>query len=262
MFGKSGSRLKSWAEAHHDCVRASKLDIIASTEHVYKNALEAYLFLRGAIEDLPVAVIPGVEWISAEKVEIIFLFDCESSLKNALKILTPFGRSVWDLPELRKDTGGLSVIPHPFTPGKTGAATNLGIDAFQRLLKSADYVEIHNGIARQFEEILFFNLLKPAFPALRRKLEYTDNLPERYRPDEIGWSVGSDAHFPWELTSAGVSENIDREDWFERLRERIHFTKTDLPFQKRPSARLKRNISNMLNVMDEARIKRRLRRGL
>jgi hypothetical protein len=249
-----------WLQEQLKSIANSGLDFLASTEHVYKDALDSYIHLKDTVKDLKVTIIPGVEWISSEKIEIIFLFDSEGALKEALKTLKPFSHSVWDLEKLKNATGSITIIPHPFTPGKTGAANRLGLAGFEKLLETADYVEIHNGLTRQFREFFFFGAFKHFYPRLNQKLKHTAYLPDRYRLESLGWSIGSDAHFPGELYAAGYTDQIDPENWFESLKNRLHFSKVDLPGQEAISSRLNRNFKSLFLVMQEAWLKARFKK--
>lgn len=217
---------------HRKYLKKIGVNYVASTEHAYKNPLDAYLYLRDTADTLDVNIIPGVEWISREGVEIIFLFDSESSLRHGLDYLKPFSGSVWDIKHLKKETDSVTIIPHPFSPGKTGVATMLGKTAFLRLLNDADYVEIHNGLS-----LIFLNFKcvwqKPLNLMNKMKqIQYTFDLPGQFKPDHIGWAVGSDAHFPGHQfivggiddPCSGADETDAVKNGFELLAEKVHFT--------------------------------------
>ncbi|MDR0355239.1 MAG: hypothetical protein LBJ64_05840 [Deltaproteobacteria bacterium] len=240
-------------------IKRANLRYLASTEHVYKNPLESYLYLEELGADLPLTVIPGVEWISRENVEIIFLFDGEASLCSALRTLKPFSHSVWSAAKLAEDLGAVLSVPHPFTPGVTGAANCLGLDAFERLLDMVDYVEIHNGLAKQFKEFLFYDRFGSLFPRHSLKVSQTDQLPSVYRRSDIGWAIGSDAHFPGEIYFAGHHEAMTGSDWFGALKKRLHFQKVDLTLQKPELCRWRRSLASLRTVMNEALIKKKIR---
>jgi hypothetical protein len=235
------------------------LRFLASTEHVYKNPLECYRYLSQATGDLDLTVIPGVEWISRENVELIFLFDSEVALGSALGVLKTFSHSVWEAARLRDDLGAVLIIPHPFTPGVTGAAGNLGLDGFERVMDVADYVEIHNGIAHQFRELYLYSRLGPFFSGHSRRVEHTDRLPARYLRPDIGWSVGSDAHFPGEIYCAGRHADMGGGDWFALLKRRLHFERAEVPGMAPFRGRLGRNVASIGSVFREAMMKKRIR---
>jgi hypothetical protein len=247
--------LKKLLEAHRLSIETSHLNFIASTEHIYKNPLDSYLYLCDLSQNLSVTIIPGLEWISREGVEIIFWFDSRSSLESALKILRPFSHSVWETSRLKQDFGAISCIPHPFTPGKTGAANRLGDKGFKRLLDQTDYVEKHNGISHQFNNLFLYSRLSHLMPSVHRKVELTAHLPEEYCRPDLGWSVGSDAHFPGELYMAGQHEAMIGPCWFEALKARLHFEKAEI-FQNKPQvSHIRRNWSSIMSVINESLIK-------
>jgi hypothetical protein len=259
IFGKKGDRLRKILRRHRGSIAAAGLRFLASTEHVYKNPLECYQLLSEVTADSLLTVIPGVEWISRENVELIFLFDSEEALRSALGTLRTFSHSVWEAGRLREDLGAVLVIPHPFTPGVTGAVGNLGLDGFEKIMDMADYVEIHNGLAHQFRELYLYSHLGPYFARHSRKVEHTDQLPLRYRRPDIGWSVGSDAHFPGEIYSVGRHGDMEGDDWFSVLKRRLHFEQAEVLAQEPFQCRLRRNIASIGSVFKEAMIKKRIR---
>lgn len=200
------------------------LDYVASTEHVYKNPLEAYLYLRDATSDLHVTIIPGVEWVSREGIELIFIFESETALMSGLKYLKPFQTGIFDSRRIKQDTNAVTIIPHPFSPGQTGIASTMGAKAFVRLLRDVDYVEIHNGLSLNFMNCE--SLLKTRFMTDKRmrQIHYTYDLPRRFRPENVGWAIGSDAHFPIHQHIVGSVDLPATTDWFELLKRRIRFS--------------------------------------
>jgi hypothetical protein len=247
-------------EGHRRSIEKSNVGVVASTEHVYKDPLGAFQRLRDLSQGLPVAVIPGLEWIAREGVEIIFWLDSEASLASALRTLAPFSHSVWDTGRLKDDLGAIACVPHPFTPGRTGAANRLGLRDFGRLLDQADYVEKHNGIAGQFDDFILFERLRRLCPALCEKIRLTGHLPDEFCRPGLGWSVGSDAHFPGELRLAGRHESMGGPGWFEALAGRLHFDPVELEPHRTGSGQMRRNLASLLSVMGEALMKRALRR--
>jgi predicted metal-dependent phosphoesterase TrpH len=259
IYGLSKLRQKKRLKLIKSAVKNARLNFISSTEHVYKAPLEAYKRLAEAVEDLGATVIPGVEWVSREKTEIIFYYDSSASLQSALKVLKPFSRSVWDLSDLKNDTGAVISLPHPFTPGTTGAVNRLGIEAFERLLELTDYVETHNGLSQQFRQIWLYQSLSRLAPALAQKVEATECLPHRYWLENLGWAVGSDAHFAHELCSCGYLEGFGQKDWFEDLRARRHFSLVHLPAPPNRPSRFSRNMASWGAVIKEAWLKKIIR---
>lgn len=214
---------------HRKYLSESKVDYVASTEHAYKNPLDAYLYLRDVTLDLPTEILPAVEAISKEGVDVIFIYRSEDALRQALRIIRPFSWNVADLAKLRADTGAITIIPHPFTPGKTGMANVLGTETFMNMQEHVDYIEIHNGLSLHFLENGMRDGKVPGPPKLQRNVEYTYRLPEEFRMDGVGLAVSSDAHFPRHQTIVGSVPAPDGkrpEDWFAFLQQRHHFAET------------------------------------
>lgn len=211
--------------AHRRAFERSRIDYVASTEHAYKKPLDAYLYLSDVSADIDTTIIPGVEWISKEGIDMIFLFPTEKALKDGLKVLRPFSHDVEESNRLKQDIGAITLIPHPVTPGRTGLATALGNERYCTLQEDADYIEVHNGS--------ILNLLQNTPNHLQRsKKQYqmvqraksACNLPSALRSDNVGWAVNSDAHFPGQQYVVGeTEEEIENGDWFSFLQRKIKF---------------------------------------
>ncbi len=255
-------------EQHRQCLKETNVDFVASTEHGYKSPLDAYLFLRDATEGLHTQILPAVEAISKEGVDIIFIFEDETALRQGLKSLPPFKWSVHDMKHIRDATGAISIIAHPFTPGKTGLANAVGDVKFMKLQEEADYVEIHNGLSLHFLEngIKDGKLTSP--PSLQRKVNNTYRLPNEFRLDHVGWAVSSDAHFPQHQSIVGsvdieTSNSNLPNDWFTFLQKRHKFKKKEVRQQNK---RQWMNVWHMLQsgycTMEEAIEKRAQKVGI
>ena len=216
---------------HRRCLAETAVDYVASTEHAYKAPLDAYLYLRDAVLDLPTEILPAVEAISSEGIDIIFIFRDEDGLRAGLREIQPFKWDAKDMGHLGRQNDAITIIPHPFTPGRTGTANVLGEEAFLKLQHDVDYVEIHNGLSLHFLENGMKNGRAPTPPKLQRSVDYTYRLPDEYRHIDIGWAVSSDAHFPTHQTIVGGVETEDGKrpkDWFAFLQQRHHFRETEV----------------------------------
>jgi hypothetical protein len=224
--------------------------------------LEAYLRLSEAVSDLSLVILPGVEWLSREGIEAIFIYPDEAALIRGLKEARPFSHSIWDFGALAKGNGAISIIPHPFTLGKTGAANHLGTIGLINLLREADYVEIFNGLSYQMAEFQPFLTILRLFPEYRKRLAFTENLPSEFRLDGLGWSVGSDAHFPGEGQVVGKIVGEWPQGWFKALSERVRFQPERISPALPRAGRRRRNLSSLATVTKEAFLKGRERRRL
>ncbi|RED52005.1 hypothetical protein [Aestuariispira insulae] len=216
---------------HRKCLGETGVDYVASTEHAYKAPLDAYLYLRDAVLDLPTEILPAVEAISEEGVDIIFIYPDEDALRSALRVIQPFKWKAQDMGRLGRDTGAIVVIPHPFTPGRTGTANVLGSETFMQLQEEVDYIEVHNGLSLHFLENGMRGGKAVTPPKLQKSVEYTYRLPDELRLNQIGWAVSSDAHFPSHQTIVGGIETADGQrpsDWFSFLKQRHHFKETEV----------------------------------
>jgi len=202
------------------------LDYLASTEHSYKKPLEAYERLAEAAADLPTEIIPGVESVSSEGIDIIFLYRTADELKHALAEHPTFRWSVRDVGAICRATGAISIVPHPFHMGRTSAGNILSRRAYHRLLSMADYVEIHNGSALNVDRRLAAARAQHCFKQTQAKLDKTLNLPLEERGFGLGWAVSSDAHYPGEQFVVGATDlaPLPGQDVFDFLKQRVRFT--------------------------------------
>jgi len=202
------------------------LDYLASTEHAYKKPLEAYDRLVEATADLPVRIIPGVEGISSEGIDIIFLYRSREALADALDTYATFSWSVRDVAAICRATDAISIVPHPFHMGRTSAGNILSRRAYHRLLGMADYVEIHNGSALNVDNRISAARVQNCFRQTQAKLDKTLNLPYEDRGFGMGWAVSSDAHYPGEQFVVGKTEQELRPDAdvFDFLKQKVRFT--------------------------------------
>ena len=241
-----------------NALTSKPVDVIASTEHVYKAPVDAYLYLRDVGIDTNTVVLPGIEALSSEGVEVIYLFRDEHELREAMYDLQAFNWSIKDTAGISASHDCVTIVPHPFTMGQTGAGNKLDTDEYIRLLSAVDYVEIHNGSSLSLRKLMNSKIPLDFNSALRKKIEYTYDLPRQYRGTDIGWAIGSDAHFPTEQVCVGASDVCDpRKSAFDNLKQRIRFEKHHI----RPHSRIAKSmIKNGVCIANEYRIKKTIGR--
>jgi len=216
---------------HLEIMKLNQLDFVASTEHGYKAPLDAWLFLVDVANDLPTHIIPGVEAVSKEGVDIIFLYRNEADFRNGLKSLEPFHWSVWDMKHIADATNAISIIAHPFTPGTSGIVTQAGVAGLRRLLPDADYVEAHNGsglfLMRSAETNPTLAANRTLKKVYQQKARFTADLPRQFQADAKGATISSDAHFPEHQLIVGATDvdESQRGNWFDVLKQRPEFVR-------------------------------------
>jgi hypothetical protein len=212
-------------ERHKNVLATNRPDCVACTEHAYKRPLDAYLYLADAAKDLKTEILPGVEGVSREGVDIIFIYASEADLKSALKEQKPFAWSIKDVGRIRNATGAVSIVPHPFSLSRSGAGNVLSQAGYQRVLRMVDYVEIHNGSALTLMQRLSTKNARPLFKKTMETISWTINLPREHRGQGLGWAVSSDAHFPEEQFIIGATEEQPGpgESLFDLLGRRVRF---------------------------------------
>ncbi|WP_319569146.1 hypothetical protein [Cohaesibacter marisflavi] len=173
---------------------SAHLDGLCSTEHAYKQPLEAYDFLCEMVGhyELDLTIVPGVENISREGVEVIQLFESRAALVSALKAFPAFSWPIHDAVSLQSPDC-VTILPHPFSPSGTGIVSGIGFDRACQLLSHFDYIEISNG---SFLEVPLDALPRTKF---KDQVEKTTQFPEELMPLGVGRSYGSDAHRPRDI---------------------------------------------------------------
>ena len=207
--------------AHKALMNAAHLDFLCSTEHAYKNPVEAYYYLAEASANTKTSVIPGVEAISKEGIDLIAIFRSVDELKKSI-FNTPFSWSIFDLDNVSGDA--IIIMPHMFTPSKTGVVTTLGQDAAMRIVERCDYVEVNNGA---FYDLVHSGVSHVFPKKYRRKIEMTASMPPLQIPKTGGYSIGSDAHEPWGMNIYGIADvdsEFFQESIFDILNRRLKFT--------------------------------------
>lgn len=182
----------------------SHLDVLCSTEHIYKDPLLAYDFLCYAKEKYlgDFEVIPGIENISKEGVELIFLASNRDHLTEILRKLPAFKWSIFDT-ELIRSASAITIVPHPFSPSKTGIVTTIGEKRALELMEDHHYIEVCNGA--------FLNRIYKYIPhkKLNRSIYRTAKFPDHLLHDKMRGSIGSDAHQATDISCYGEIDNFD-----------------------------------------------------
>ncbi|WP_316860858.1 hypothetical protein [uncultured Cohaesibacter sp.] len=188
------------------------LDGLCSTEHAYKDPIEAYDFLDAMVRHhgLKTWVIPGLENISKEGVEVIQLFPTRKALVDAVEKAPAFSWSIHDVHALRRNDGIL-VLPHPFSPSNTGIVTGIGLEKTRSLLQHFDYIEMSNG---SFLEVPIEMLPATRF---KERIAKTTQFPSGLVPAGVGQCYGSDAHRPEDLNLFSLLKKGRNESMFETL---------------------------------------------
>ena len=191
------------------------LDALCSTEHAYKQPLQAYDFLCEMVRhhELEVTIIPGVENISREGVEVIQLFESRSALASSLSDFPAFAWSIHEAAALASPEC-VTILPHPFSPSRTGIVTGIGLEKASRMLPHFDYIEMSNG---SFLEVPLDALPRSKF---RECVEKTCQFPEHLVPVGVGRSYGSDAHRPRDINLFSAMDWGYGESVFEALARR------------------------------------------
>jgi hypothetical protein len=226
IFGLTPSERKKRKIDFIKWTNKNLVNIILSTEHTYKDPLNAYLHLAEWSCLTNAVIVPACEAISKEGVDIILVFRDEGCLTNAGAVLDPFGWSVVDLPYIKREVNCLIIIPHPYTLGTTGAGRILKPSVYKQLMEIADYIEIENG-----SYFAAFNLAMMATSESWVEnnlcwLMKAYRIPQRDFLPGLGYAVGSDAHFPAHQYKVGmINGSLEKAfaDVFEFLAKKHYF---------------------------------------
>ena len=243
-------------------LKRAGIDYVASTEHSYKKPFEAYQRLADIARGLCTEIIPGVEGVSSEGIDVIFLYRTGDDLRRALKQVQTFRWSARDVARIAEDTDAVTIVPHPFHIGKSSAGNLLSRRAYLQLLKMSDYVEIHNGSALAVERRLSRSRVRTFFKEARVKLDKTLNLPSEDRGENLGWAISSDAHYPGEQYIVGKTDldMMPGEDVHDFLKGRIRFEyQSVLELSESPIRANTRLLRSFQGVIKEGLIKEYLR---
>lgn len=195
------------AKAKRFAPAVAHLDILCSTEHAYRNPLEAYDFLceAAAASGSKTKIVAGVENISSEGVEVIFLAKDRASLIKLIAAFPPFDWSIHNSDQAAEHEC-ITILPHAFSPSTTGIVNNIGIEKALPLLSAYDFIEANNGG--------FYGLDPKRLPAkgLRDNIVNTANFPKSLLDDGVKYSVGSDAHNMRDLNIFGVAATSSNSD--------------------------------------------------
>jgi hypothetical protein len=192
------------------------LNAVCSTEHAYKDPLLAYDFLVDSRDQFGGAfeVVPGIENISSEGVELIFLAPSRKHLEDIIHRLPAFGWSMLDFERIRQECA-VTIVPHPFSPSKTGVVTTFGQEVALEIIDQHHYVEVCNGA--------FLNPVLRKIPSktMVEKIRKTANFPDHLLHQGLRGSIGSDAHRIPDINCFGVLDGYDSDiSTFENLRLR------------------------------------------
>jgi len=119
--------------------------VVLSTEHVYKNPKRAFEFMK-KFQPEGVLVVPGMEYVTKEGVDIIVFSKSESIY--SYKELFPLEMTLNEFLDFVDNHNDLyTFLTHPYLKSKTGIVHNLGYKKFQDFLKRVNALEVISGNA-------------------------------------------------------------------------------------------------------------------
>ena len=203
-------------------LKEAGINVLLSTEHVYKNPKRAYEFLD-KFKPENTYVIPGMEYVTKEGVDII-IFSRDKSIYD-YEELFPLKMTLDETIDFVKNHNDLYIfVTHPYLKSKTGIVKNLGFSRFIDLINEVRAVEVVSGnalkqkIFKIYIEIFFKK--KKKGDLLRIYLPNNEFYIERkefYLKDLDFIAVGSDSHQFGEVGNCLILEYNESEDIFEKV---------------------------------------------
>ena len=175
-------------------LREAGVNVVISTEHVYKDPQRAYRLLK---QHAPheCTIIPGMEYVTKEDIDVI-LFAKDESIYQQKDLMKPFALTYEETVDLICNTPGLhGFVTHPFTLGDTSIITKKGEAFTKEMINKLGAVEASYTVFSPLTRLLRRRGLRRIAPGFLRLLETNEALPEEYLPESIKFlAAGSDAH--------------------------------------------------------------------
>lgn len=218
-----------------DAIREHKIDAIICTEHVYKNAPDAYRrFIQAKPGDIDTCVFPGAELITKEGkgIEVIAFAEHNWYAEHPL-LLQPLTLSLDEMIAYLQQSNLYWYIPHPFLIGNPLKKKYATEEAMQAFLASVPGVEMHNGCYLMLEE--FYRKLPLALFHTHQAEKFRTSVQLSSVPGDghAFLAVGSDAHHPRDvgfcLEVEGDASELSRTDLFEFMITNKQFQSVRIP---------------------------------
>lgn len=203
---KFGANYKKKANKILDAFENVNLDIVIISEHAWKYPCESYnIMLKECKQrELNIALIPGVETLTFEGLDLIVFSTDTSFYKNLKlkKLFKPYALKITEAIDLINNNNDIAgYFPHPFTRGTTGIVKYYGEDLARQLISKLRAVEGSNNSYGDFLKFLKPNHIKNFAPKLIKGMEDTQHIDKNFLKsmslDFI--AIGSDAHSPKEI---------------------------------------------------------------
>lgn len=203
-------RLEKWWKAF----RNSNIQVIVSTEHAYVNPAEGYYLMRNSKpEDYGAVVVPGLEAVSKEGIDVL-VWSRDESIFEDKEVMVPFTKSVGELVDIVSGNENYQgCIPHSFGITPSAAYPKISAEEISRLSAKLGVVEAYNfaahpmfnrgdrgrSLARSIR-YLTTSKGKPLKESFRMQNELNEESSER----RLSFIVGNDAHNSHDVRCYGL----------------------------------------------------------
>lgn len=213
----------------------NKLDAVIISEHSYKYPKKSFEIMQGfKPKNAATTLIPGIEILTKEHTEILVFAKSAEYLYSHEELLTPEYLSMNKVIKfIKKDKELYGIVVHPHHPGTTSIVRKHGEDFTKKAIKELGYVEAHNcgyyNPLRMLKRIRIDKIWKNKI----KQMELTLNAPKNLTKYAKVITIGSDAHFSWDIGACAEIEG-EKSASYDKLFE-IITTKTGKPHFKRKS---------------------------
>ncbi len=180
-----------------------KLDVVICAEHAFKDPGKAYACMMDAKGESPTYLVPGVEALTKDGIDVIVFSSDPDYLYGIREIITPFETSLPDLLSfVKKDPNLYSIIPHPLSLARGTITRKYSHAMLRKCIREAGFVEKHNMSFLAFESAMdrfprVRSALKTRIKKGKKTLEtiaMTRKAPHNRIGKGVIFTTGSDAH--------------------------------------------------------------------
>lgn len=200
----------------------SGVNVVLSTEHVYKNPKRAYEFMKKYQPD-DCLVFPGMEYITKEGIDLVIFSENERIYDY--EELKPMSMDIDEVVDFVKSKNLYATITHPYLMFSIGIVYNVGYKKFQEILERIKAIEVVSGSFWKLKIFKFYSKFKKSEKSHNMKVAtFKGDLyisRSDYNPEKIDFiTVGSDAHQFCEVGNClelSFNQDFNKKNVFQRI---------------------------------------------
>jgi hypothetical protein len=172
--------------------RKKGVNVVISTEHVYKNPKRAYQMMNATKPD-DMHIFPGMEYLTKEGIDII-IFSERPDLYDH-DVLKPYQLTYDQILDFVLEHHLTAFITHPHTLGTTSVIRKSTATEYERYVNKIKSIEITNTAFNELLHVITKPIFRRFFSKKINEIQKNRNVPPQYYPKEIQLlTAGSDAH--------------------------------------------------------------------